>query len=656
MNTSNDFIPENKNLNFVGFFVQIVGLMFLGAWIFNAAIIRKVDPAAISMNPLTAVNFILIGTLILLKNLELKQGLKKSLQLLITMAILVPVVLTLSDFLFKTSLNADRFFTDTRETTYKMSLASCVTFFLIGIALLLSNFSIKTSKTVSQYFVAGSLYISLICLFGYLYNIGSVAGLPALAPMPLHTSILLVVVSIVLLLQSSNEGFIQPVFSTKVGGQTAAGILKSLVLIPFAVGIVYFGLRGYGNLNIGFYTAIFAITSLFIATIVVLRFSRILNEMDGQKDESENKLITNSHSIERYECLISEMGSMSKAGIWEVYVSGDTPSYWSEEIYAIYKLSTKGLMTFETTLRYYKADSKKILMEHHQKALTAGTPYDLELKLLTSNTKEIWVRVAGKPIFDKQGAIIGVRGILQDIDDQKRRELLLQISIELIEDQNKRLLGFSHIVSHNLLTHSETLVKTIDQLEKEKSEEKVAGLIDNIRETGESINIAIEHLNEVVRIETNIDHTQSKSEIKFEDTLKQVTDAFKPQINSSDLTINSDFSECETIHYLPQYLESILLNFTHNTIKYKEEGKPAVVNIKTNLVNNKTILTFSDNTMGIDLNKERGKVLEMYKSFQDHANAKGTWLFLAKSQVESLGGNLEIQSTANEGTAFKITL
>lgn len=608
------------------------------------------------MNPLTAVNFLLLGAFVLVNNLDMGQGIKKVLSLLITVFILVPALINFSDFVLHTHYNADRFFTDTRTTTYKMTLVTNLNFILVGIALLLSNFSSSKAKLIGQYFVIGSLYMSLIGLFGYLYNIGFVENLASLTPMPLHTSILFTIIGICLLLQNPDEGLLKPITTDKSGGKILKGVLQSLLALPFAVGLIHFFFNNYNDVNSGFWVAAFVVTAVLIAMVVVWFFCGLIGKMDSHLKEDDSKLIAYLLNLRRYESLIAEVGSMTKVGVWEMYLSDDISSYWSDEIYSIYKLNNNVLLTFETTLKYYKPDSKKILTEHYQKTISDGIPYDLELKLLTSNTKEIWVRVVGKPIIDAQGIIIGVRGTIQDIDDQKRRELLLQISLDLIEDQNKRLLGFSHIVSHNLLSHSNNLDKYLDALQLETTDEKLNQLASNIRETSESISIAIQHLNEVVRIETNIDHSNSKSEVKFQDTLKQVTETLKPQINSADLTINADFSECETIHYLPQYLESILLNFTHNTMKYKEEGKPAVVNLKTNVVNNKTILTFSDNTMGIDPKKDRDRVLEMYKSFQDHANAKGTWLFLAKSQVESLGGNLEIQSVANEGTAFKITL
>ena len=458
-----------------------------------------------------------------------------------------------------------------------------------------------------------------------------------------------------MLLQNPNEGIMRPVMSLKSGGNVVKNILPYILVAPLVLSFVHLFFYNYSSIQSRFYTAIFSTTIVLVSFNTARYFAKILNKLDGTKDEVNTKLVDNMRQARRFENIITEMGKMVKVGVWETYTSDDIPSFWSEKIYAIYKLHSNVVLDYDTMLKYYKAESKKTLSDQYQKALSDGTPFELELRLLTSNAKEIWVQVVGKPIFDNNNTIIGVGGTLQDIDDQKRRELLLQISIDLIEDQNKRLLGFSHIVSHNLLTHSGNLIKDLGSIRNETSDQEKVTLIENIRDTSESINLAIRHLNEVVRIETNIDHAKSKTDVNFKDTLKQVTNILKPEISNSDLTINSDFSECETIHYLPEYLESILLNFTHNTIKYKEEGIPAVVNIKTNVVNNKTILTFSDNTMGVDINKNRDKVLGMYKAYQNHTDAKGTWLFLAKSQVESLGGNIEIQSAANEGTAFKIT-
>ena len=69
---------------------------------------------------------------------------------------------------------------------------------------------------------------------------------------------------------------------------------------------------------------------------------------------------------------------------------------------------------------------------------------------------------------------------------------------------------------------------------------------------------------------------------------------------------------------------------------------------------NKT-LTISDNGIGIDLKRNRNKVFGLYQRFHNHSDSRGLGLYLVKSQVETMGGTIEIESEANKGTTFTLT-
>ena len=650
MNSGNTISQENKNLNFLAFFVQLIAFMFLCGWIFNTALIRKIDLAAISMNPLTAVSFILIGFVILTNSSDSNNATKKNVTLFISFFFLIPVLLTISDFLFYSHFNADRFFFDQRITTFKMSAAAAINFLLIGLALLLYNASNKTARFASQCLIFSCLYLSLIYFFGYVYNVGLV-GIPSLIPMQLHTSLLFITVCLGLLFLNSQEGILEPIISSKPGGIASRKFLPLLLCSPFVIGVLSILVlhRSYDN---GFMMALFSVILVLLGFVIIWYFARLLNIMDGSVKGNEMSLQKKLTALQRSECLLSEMGKMAKVGIWEIYLYDDIPPIWSEEIYSIYKFKSKEVMTLETAMKYYKPESRKILMEHFHKAMTVGTPYDLELKLITSNAREIWVHAIGCPIHDDTGQIIGVRGVLQDIEDLKRKEFLLQVSLNVIEDQNRRLLSFSNTVSANLMGHSKNLAITLGFLREQRSEIHKNTLIEEISETSESINVAIAHLNEIVRIEANID--QQKSLIKFEDIINEVTEPLQTEIDNSNIKIHADFSACEFITYLPAYLKSIFQNLVTNTIKYKEEGVPVVVTIKSYLEDSKPVLTFSNIGLGALINKNPETEIGLFKTIT-HTNARGTWLSLTKSQVEALGGSIEMQSSREEGTIFKIT-
>jgi signal transduction histidine kinase len=65
-------------------------------------------------------------------------------------------------------------------------------------------------------------------------------------------------------------------------------------------------------------------------------------------------------------------------------------------------------------------------------------------------------------------------------------------------------------------------------------------------------------------------------------------------------------------------------------------------------------LVFSDNGLGIDLERKAKHIFGLYKRFHGHVEGKGMGLFMVKTQVELLGGHISVQSLVNQGTSFRI--
>jgi signal transduction histidine kinase len=72
-------------------------------------------------------------------------------------------------------------------------------------------------------------------------------------------------------------------------------------------------------------------------------------------------------------------------------------------------------------------------------------------------------------------------------------------------------------------------------------------------------------------------------------------------------------------------------------------------------VNDRVVLFFKDNGLGIDLQKRGNEVFGLYKRFHtERSEGKGVGLFMVKTQVEAIGGKISISSEVNKGTEFKI--
>ena len=90
------------------------------------------------------------------------------------------------------------------------------------------------------------------------------------------------------------------------------------------------------------------------------------------------------------------------------------------------------------------------------------------------------------------------------------------------------------------------------------------------------------------------------------------------------------------------YLESILLNLLTNAIKYRQHSKKLNVTITTKAKKDKVIMTFEDNGIGIDMSRNKEKIFGLYQRFHNYPDSKGLGLYLVKSQVETMGGTIEV--------------
>jgi PAS domain S-box-containing protein len=68
--------------------------------------------------------------------------------------------------------------------------------------------------------------------------------------------------------------------------------------------------------------------------------------------------------------------------------------------------------------------------------------------------QEVWVSVIGENSYDEHGNTVSMFGTMQDITASKTLELELNNSYKIATEQNRRLLNFSYIVSHNLRMHA----------------------------------------------------------------------------------------------------------------------------------------------------------------------------------------------------------
>jgi signal transduction histidine kinase len=443
----------------------------------------------------------------------------------------------------------------------------------------------------------------------------------------------------------------RPLLSKKLGGIMSRRILPLLIVTPIITG----ALRIWGqrlhlyNTELG--VAIHVIVIAFLSFILSYYFAKKLNEIDAVRKTYENELEEKTKLLHQSELLLEQTANIAKVGGWQITFPEQNLTY-TKEIYRIKEINEDHELSFTDSLDSYTPESAERLLQHYQQALIDGQPYEVEAVLITEKKREIWVKIIAKPITDDEGTIVAIKGTLQDIDEAKKKEILLEQSIQIINEQNTRLMNFTHIVSHNLRTHAANIKSTLDLYEGEESEKEKALILTMTHKAADSLNQTIADLNEIVAVQSA--SQQLKSRLYFEDVFSHARTILEKEIRASQAIIQTDFSACDQVNYVPAYLESIFQNFISNAIKYRRPDVQPEIKISTKVENGKVAMTFSDNGLGIDLSKYKEKLFGMYKTFHNHPDSTGVGLFLTKNQVESLGGNILVDSEVNVGTTFKI--
>jgi PAS domain S-box-containing protein len=270
------------------------------------------------------------------------------------------------------------------------------------------------------------------------------------------------------------------------------------------------------------------------------------------------------------------------------------------------------------------------------------------------NKEEYWVRFSMIPIYNTENELSHWISIQRDVSEEKKQEKEKEQLIRELTQNNKDLKQFSYITSHNLrapLSNLTGLLNLIEDIPIENQELKE--ILNGFSKSTHLLNDTINDLVKVIIIKDN--PSIQKEAVPLKEIFENVFSQLSFQIELYKPIIKLNFEKVSVLNTNKAYFESILINLLTNSLKYKSENKKLKITISANKTDDTVYLIFKDNGIGIDLERNRDKVFGLYQRFHNYPDSKGLGLYLVKSQVETMGGTITIESEVNKGTTFTLT-
>lgn len=229
-------------------------------------------------------------------------------------------------------------------------------------------------------------------------------------------------------------------------------------------------------------------------------------------------------------------------------------------------------------------------------------------------------------------------------------QALLQQQEEL-KKANQELDRFVYSISHDLRAPLASIKGLIQVANLENNQTK---LTDYLKHIENRVNKLDDFVKEIIDYSRNTSTQVELTEIDFPSIVQEVIENLKFQDYAGQITFCTNYKITRTIHLDKSRLKIVLNNLISNAIKYADKKKAeSIVTIDCQTLPHKTVLTISDNGIGIG-EEHAPKIFTMFYRATDQAQGSGLGLYIVKEMIEKMHGQISLETDLGKGTSFRI--
>lgn len=290
----------------------------------------------------------------------------------------------------------------------------------------------------------------------------------------------------------------------------------------------------------------------------------------------------------------------------------------------------------------------KIKEQLEKRKRNQSDSYEIEV-VLNTGEKRYWL-ISGAPRYDETGKIVGSIGVHLDITKQKELEFQKQDLVNELEDSNKGLQEYAHVVSHDLKSPLRSITALATWLFEDYK--------DVLDEKGKyNLQMMLEKVEGMDRLIDGILKYSTVNSDRLDNTTVNVNDVIR---EIKEIIYIPDHVTIEITNTLPVIqadrvkIHQLFQNFLSNAVVNidKPEGLVEIASHE-----NSTHWEFSIKDNGVGIPKEyHEKIFKIFQSIGNKERSTGIGLSIVKKIIDRYQGKVWLNSEIGVGTTFYFTL
>ena len=374
--------------------------------------------------------------------------------------------------------------------------------------------------------------------------------------------------------------------------------------------------------------------------------------------------------------MLDRTGALAGVGGWEVDLQTMKLS-WTRQTFRIAEIDPPVEPDLHAGIQLFAPEARPVIAAAVQSAIDVGTPYDLELPLITATGQQRWVRTQG--FAERQdGKATRIFGTFQDITDERQRSLELDLyrhrlealvtartialtaALEQADAASRSKSAFLANMSHEIRTPLNAIIGLNDLVLRDAVTPQQAERLGKVATAGKHLLAIVNDTLDLSKIEAGQVRLEN-SDFHLAEVFDYVASIISGTAHNKGIRLEVDTTAAPPwLRGDATRLRQALLNFAGNAVKFTHQGS---VTLRARLLEEADgvlLLHFSVRDSGIGIAAET-----LPRLFQDFEQADssttrkyggtGLGLTITRQLALLMGGDAGAESTPGMGSTFWFT-